>query len=383
MRYNRLLAYSHPCLFHNPHSLIPNPRFFEENGIEQGAATLFPDDPIDQYRDTFKKTSRAPPKASHDALTRFVEAKLGRATNTLSSDTLRSFLQNNRKVLRFYCVWDDREQLYGDYRPYILHMYLEDDTVEVLEVHEPNSGRDPFPMFLRRSRLPKKMRRLDISTKVGRDQCYGPSDLRIGELVYVYGRAFLLYDCDDFTRSYYRDKFGFSETDLTPIQVQEPSMAPPKMPLPEYNGYGSLEDSRQNCTSLIPKPPKIDFRKLMLKEKLVMRFVVKIVPADGQPEGVDQERRLILNFYLGNDTLAIFEPPVRNTGIIGGKFLERQRVLRPGTLEGYKEGDFYVGTIVDVFGRKFEVVEADEFTLRYMESNPGAFPYSDGSKVVS
>lgn len=38
------------------------------------------------------------------------------------------------KVLRFFCVWDDRVSLLGDRRPYRLHYFLEDDTVEVLEV---------------------------------------------------------------------------------------------------------------------------------------------------------------------------------------------------------------------------------------------------------
>lgn len=60
-----------------------------------------------------------------------------------------------KQVLRFYCVWDDRQALYGDRRPYRLHYFLEDDTVEILELHENNDGRDPFPVFLRRGPLPK------------------------------------------------------------------------------------------------------------------------------------------------------------------------------------------------------------------------------------
>lgn len=58
-------------------------------------------------------------------------------------------------MLRFWCVWDDRQSMYGDRRPYVLHYFLEDDTVEILEINENNSGRDPFPVFLRRSMLPK------------------------------------------------------------------------------------------------------------------------------------------------------------------------------------------------------------------------------------
>ena len=38
---------------------------------------------------------------------------------------------------------------------------------------------------------------------------------------------------------------------------------------------------------------------------------------------VDASRRFIISYYLSDDTVAVFEPPVRNSGVIGGKFLER------------------------------------------------------------
>ena len=37
----------------------------------------------------------------------------------------------------------------------VIHYYLVDDTVEIREVHEPNDGRDPFPVLLCRQKLPK------------------------------------------------------------------------------------------------------------------------------------------------------------------------------------------------------------------------------------
>jgi len=49
-----------------------------------------------------------------------------------SGSRLSQYLENSRKVLRFFCVWDDRNSLQGDRRPYRLHFFLEDDTVEVL-----------------------------------------------------------------------------------------------------------------------------------------------------------------------------------------------------------------------------------------------------------
>ena len=57
-------------------------------------------------------------------------------------------------MLRFYCVWDDRDAMFGEMRPFVLHYFLVDDTIEIREVHEPNDGRDPFPVLLRRQRLP-------------------------------------------------------------------------------------------------------------------------------------------------------------------------------------------------------------------------------------
>ena len=51
------------------------------------------------------------------------------------NDQRQKFLSFNRKVLRFYCLWDDRNSIYGERRPFILHFYLEDDSVEVVEVY--------------------------------------------------------------------------------------------------------------------------------------------------------------------------------------------------------------------------------------------------------
>jgi len=48
-------------------------------------------------------------------------------------DTLKQFLDHDRHVLRFYCYWDDRDEMFGDVRHMILHYYLADDTIEVLQ----------------------------------------------------------------------------------------------------------------------------------------------------------------------------------------------------------------------------------------------------------
>ena len=34
-------------------------------------------------------------------------------------DKLRQFLDLDRKVLRFYCIWDDRDNMFGELRPHV------------------------------------------------------------------------------------------------------------------------------------------------------------------------------------------------------------------------------------------------------------------------
>ncbi len=60
-----------------------------------------------------------------------------------------------RQVLEYMAYWDDTDSLFGDVRLYKLQYYLSDDTIEVVEVLPRNCGRDPFPKFLRRMRLPR------------------------------------------------------------------------------------------------------------------------------------------------------------------------------------------------------------------------------------
>ena len=37
-------------------------------------------------------------------------------------DKLRQFLEMDKKVLRFYCVWDDRDQMFGQLRKVVLQV---------------------------------------------------------------------------------------------------------------------------------------------------------------------------------------------------------------------------------------------------------------------
>ncbi|CAG5136781.1 unnamed protein product, partial [Candidula unifasciata] len=152
-----------------------------------------------------------------------------------SFDKLRQFKELDRKVLRFYCVWNDSENMFGEVRPFVIHYYLVDDTLEVREVHQPNNGRDPFPVLIGRHRVPKNRFAvppsfpsivLELSEQEMKDYIT-PKDFRVGKTVTIYGRPFLIYDCDNFTKGFYYNHFGI--TNFDPIEVKGLTKQLPKM----------------------------------------------------------------------------------------------------------------------------------------------------------
>ncbi len=193
--------------------------FLTSKGVDVKDDEPFPDDQIDLYRTSMRKDTvnfPYPPAPRHDALAAYVEAAAGAPSHTLVADKLEKFLANDGKVLRFFAVWDDRGAMYGEKRPFVVHYYLADDSVEVLEVAEPNGGRDPFPVFLKRQPLPVTRQSARLGG-VGKTQNLSHLDLRIGTTINVHGREFLIHDADQFTKGWYVANEGFTLEDDFPF----------------------------------------------------------------------------------------------------------------------------------------------------------------------
>ena len=89
-----------------------------------------------------------------------------------------------------------------------------------------------------------------------------------------------------------------------------------------------------------------------------------------QPAWVDRDRKFILTFYLANDTMQIFESFERNAGFVAGKFADRQRYKNERTGEWFHPRDLFVGGTIEVNKTQFAVLEADEYTKKFMDANP-------------
>ncbi|XP_074156905.1 EF-hand domain-containing family member C2 isoform X2 [Sminthopsis crassicaudata] len=212
---------------------------------------------------------------------------------------------------------------------------------------------------------------------------YKDKDLKIGAIINIWGRKVLLCDCDEFTKQYYKTKYGIM--DFTPIPYKNPPLPKVERIFPPYHGYGSEEDSLCSCLGLMPKPPQKDFKKFMEKDSFgleshVLRFLAKLDTEDC----IDKDRRFIISYYLSDDTLSVYELRMRNSGILGGKFLERDRVKKPGQLlfksepsEFFKAWDLFVGAHVCFNGHNFILLNCDEYAFSYMEQHANEFPMSN------
>lgn len=86
---------------------------------------------------------------------------------------------------------------------------------------------------------------------------------------------------------------------------------------------------------------------------------------------------------MNDDTISVFEPPIRNSGMIGGKFLERGIKYKTGTEEQYTYKDLYVGAEIVINNFNFLLANADEYTFSYMENNKHLFIMGDGQAVLT
>lgn len=117
---------------------------------------------------------------------------------------------------------------------------------------------------------------------------------------------------------------------------------------------------------LDPKPPKKNFFKYVDNDKVILRYTAKLNTTI--PE--DIERRFIISYYLADNTVSIYEPLKRNSGVVEGKFLERGRYKNVTGLRAFIEpSDFVVGGNVIINAFSFQVLSADAFTEKWMKEN--------------
>lgn len=117
---------------------------------------------------------------------------------------------------------------------------------------------------------------------------------------------------------------------------------------------------------MVPKKPKIDFFKYVDNDKKILRYTAKYNTK--VPEDID--RRFIISFYLADDTISIFEPAQKNSGILEGPFLARRKYKNiDNNMEFITPSDLGIGGDIKINGYHFNIIGCDEYTSKYLASH--------------
>lgn len=131
--------------------------------------------------------------------------------------------------------------------------------------------------------------------------------------------------------------------------------------------------------SLQPKPPKKDMTKLFTNDQYVLRFEARLISQNKD----EHNRKFIVSFYCGDDTVQVYQNADKNSGIWGGKFLERKKHNHKSEGRYLVDTDFQIGGIVQLSVYNFQLLKADDFTLQYMRERPDKFPDVNLEATVS
>ena len=121
-----------------------------------------------------------------------------------------------------------------------------------------------------------------------------------------------------------------------------------------------------NCNRLILKAPKKDYFKYIDNDKITLRFLAKfntVIPED-------KDRRFLISFFMADDTIQVYEMQNRNSGIWEGKFLERGKYKNiENESKLFTISDFQINKSIKINTFSFSILDADDFTKRWMSDN--------------
>ena len=163
-----------------------------------------------------------------------------------------------------------------------------------------------------------------------------------------------------------------------PVALRKPAPDVFYQGVPPETGYGTPEDSMASVIALQPKPPKYDMKKMFKQDMHILRFNARLVSTE--PD--DESRTFIVAFFCGDDTIQVYEVCDKNSGRIGGRFMERKKQNNPVSGKYYAERDLVIGRTVHLAGFKFMLISADEYTEKYMEDNSDVFPEASLRSII-
>lgn len=257
------------------------------------------------------------------------------------------FLAYDGKVLRFFAYGSIATEI----RRFVILYFLADDTLEVRELCSPNSGRDQASVWFRRGKVGEDGKAISGSfNEPIASSFFDIKRVQIGSTVNLLCSSFQVVDADKFTREWFSGRFGIDLGD----KVDFPGIS---KPLDSETGEKEVSSRIKDYSSILPS---CDI------DRVVLRCLCRL---DDQAAD-DADRRFIMSFSLLDNQVSIFEPYVNNSGIIGGRFLEKGSYINTLSGKPILPEDLSEGNRIGILGKTFKIQECDRFTENFLSRLP-------------
>lgn len=252
----------------------------------------------------------------------------------------------------------------------ILH-YLEDDTTKVtMELRDDDHGTGG--VLAARRHIP-------LSTVASGDVFIGPDDLRVGSPITVHGRVITVCDADEFTRNFYDNERKAPQPPAVPIPISPMDIAHEQM----KKGSGLSRCDPQSPTrfaeTLLGRAPSTKKLQQFLEgNSHVLRYYAIPHGKDGESLPGTLPKSYKILYYLEDDTVEI--QGLRHHSSSANNDVARffARALLPKYPKGIlplgsepsrdsciAARDLRIGCILDAYGKKLFVYDADSYTKQW------------------
>jgi hypothetical protein len=302
---------------------------------------------------------------------------IGSPVGTQNMSRSRSPLHDVNVILTFHALFEDfytsgqgveRRKI----RKCSIYYYVENGTISIMEKPQANSGIAQGTLLKR-----QVVCKIDGSP-------YTYNDLKVGTSIHIFGRSYQIYDCDRATKSYLRramaredlSYLGENSVALEPLDMDEPSTAS------EYDDWAKFHSKKNyNKTfleAMLGNTVNNEGRAGFIKfGSNTLKFLC-IWDNTGTLYGDQQQYSLV--YYLCDDTIQIYALASSITAKEQfPRLLKRSKLPKHPTVKAlgdtdrdeifYHWSDIHIGLELNVYSRVLRIVDADETTRKFYETN--------------
>jgi hypothetical protein len=291
---------------------------------------------------------------------------------------LPQWIKYNKNVLKFTTYFNEHivESNVETYRIRAcdIFLYLEDETIKVVECKTENSGINQG-VIVKRQKIRKDNKFKNIN-ELQDEKCMqylSYKDFGIGKEVDIFGKRFRICDCDEFTKRFYKEQgIDQNNSEKVPDYVNPTDVMLKKIDNSE--NLKNITDFKEFCEiSLGGGHPNSDLKNFLDNDRKVLKFDLLWDDFDQDKE----VKQFKMFYYLAENMVEVAEVRASNSGrhnfsfFLNKSFLPKKPnfTFCPGMnskeMDIYKPQDLILGNYVNIYNRPMFITDCDDFTKQW------------------